>query len=118
MSHLVIHTPVDGTTQYRQFGDLASALQFIEAERNAGTDDASLFELREIPLEVTSYIKVEVAGSAAASVEATPEVETPVPPPAEPFVSAVAPIGQFGRPAPAEPTTVPFPEGRRGLFGR
>lgn len=94
MSHLVIHTPVDGTTQYRQFGDLASALQFIEAERNAGTDDASLFELREIPLEVTSYIKVEVAGS------------------------AVAPIGQFGRPAPAEPTTVPFPEGRRGLFGR
>ena len=30
MSHLVIHTPVDGTTQYRQFDDLASALQFIE----------------------------------------------------------------------------------------
>jgi hypothetical protein len=118
MSHLVIHTPVDGTTQYRQFGDLATALQFIEVERNAGTDDASLFELREIPLEVTSYIKVEVAGSAVASVEATPEVETPVPPTAEPFVSAVAPIGQFGRPAPAEPTTVPFPEGRRGLFGR
>ena len=94
MSHLVIHTPVDGTTQYRQFDDLASALQFIEAERNAGTDDASLFELREIPLEVTSYIKVEVAGS------------------------AVSPIGQFGRPEPAESTTVPFPEGRRGLFGR
>ena len=94
MSHLVIHTPVDGTTQYRQFGDLVSALQFIEAERNAGTDDASLFELREIPLEVTSYIKVEVAGS------------------------AVAPIGQFDRPEPAGPTTVPFPEGRRGLFGR
>ena len=94
MSHLVIHTPVDGTTQYRQFGDLASALQFIEAERNAGTDDASLFELREIPLEVTSYIKVEFAGS------------------------SVSPIGQFGRPEPAESTTVPFPEGRRGLFGR
>ena len=94
MSHLVIHTPVDGTTQYRQFGDLVSALQFIEAERNAGTDDASLFELREIPLEVTSYIKVEVAGS------------------------AVAPIGQFDRPEAAGPTTVPFPEGRRGLFGR
>ena len=44
MSHMVIHTPADGTTQYRQFDDLGSAVQFVEEQRNAGVENASLFE--------------------------------------------------------------------------
>lgn len=79
MSHMVIHTPADGTAQYRQFEDLGSAVQFVEEQRNAGVENASLFELREIPLAVKTYVKVEVA-DAASTTETTPAVvETPAP---------------------------------------
>ena len=92
MSHMVIHTPADGTTQYRQFDDLASAVQFVEEQRNAGVDDAKLFEMREIALEVKSYFKVEVADAAApAPVVAMPVAETPAPP---------APVAEASEPEP------------------
>ena len=96
MSHMVIHTPADGATQYRQFDDLGSAVQFVEEQRNAGVDDAALFEMREIPLEVESYFKVEVAEAAAPA----PVVEAPV---------AAAPVVE-APPAPAlvEPEAAPI----------
>ena len=78
MSHIVIHEDSAGSTQYRQFDDLGSAVQFIEEQRNDGVDSARLFELNEIHLAVKSYFKVEVAESAAAA-PAAPVVETPSP---------------------------------------
>lgn len=92
MSHMVIHTPADGAIQYRQFDDLGSAVQFVEEQRNAGVDDAVLFEMREIPLAVKSYFKVEVAEMTA------PPAETP---------AAVAPVAE---PIPAPPVVEPEPE--------
>ncbi len=96
MSHMVIHTPADGTTQYRQFDDLASAVQFIEEQRNAGVDDASLFEMREIALEVKSYFKVEVADApATAPVSPLPTVESVAPP-----APQIAEMAEMPEPAP------------------
>lgn len=77
MSHMVIHTPADGTTQYRQFDDLGSAVQFVEEQRNAGVEDAALFEMREIPLAVKSYFKVEVAETSTMGMDM--EMDTPAP---------------------------------------
>ncbi|MEM9466761.1 MAG: hypothetical protein AAGA90_15415 [Actinomycetota bacterium] len=109
MSHMVIHTPADGTTQYRQFDDLGSAVQFVEEQRNAGVEDAVLFELREIPLAVKSYFKVEIAETGAAETAAeAPAAEAPamampaaeapaapapslVEPDAEPIAASIAP---------------------------
>ena len=64
MSHLVTFTASDGTIEYRPFDDLGSAVQFVEAQCNAGSDDAALFELRGVPLAVRSYVRVEVADNA------------------------------------------------------
>ena len=75
MSHMVIHTPADGTTQYRQFDDLGSAVQFVEEQRNAGVEDAALFEMREIPLAVKSYFKVEVAETSTMGMDMEMELD-------------------------------------------
>ncbi len=147
MSHMVIHTTADGMTQYRQFDDLGSAVQFVEEQRNAGIEGASLFEMREIPLAVKSYFKVEVAeGTVTDSrpTETTSEaapVDAPAPIAAETseptsiaaiddisYVEAAmaSPIDAFAAEASslndmtlADPIETPAPaEGRRGLFGR
>ncbi|MEM9201380.1 MAG: hypothetical protein AAGC53_06960 [Actinomycetota bacterium] len=92
MSHLVTHTLIDGTTQYRNFDDLGSAIAFVEEQRNAGVDDARLFELREIALEVKSYFKVEVADAAPAPVVPLPTVETPNPQPVAAAPEVIEPV--------------------------
>jgi hypothetical protein len=99
---MVIHTPADGTTQYSQFDDLGSAVQFIEEQRNAGVDDTALFEMREIPLAVKSYFKVEVADAAPEA----PAAPTPVP---EAAVAAPAPAPAVVEPAVVEPELAPAP---------
>ncbi|MEM8706320.1 MAG: hypothetical protein AAGE98_07680 [Actinomycetota bacterium] len=79
MTHIVIHEDSAGTTQYRQFDDLGSAVQFIEELRNAGVESARLFEMNEIHLAVKSYFKVEVAEATEAAAPAAPAVPAPAP---------------------------------------
>ena len=94
MSHIVIHEDSAGSTQYRQFDDLGSAVQFIEEQRNDGVDSARLFELNEIHLAVKSYFKVEIADAAAeAPAAAAPVVEPPAPVVDAPVIETpVAPV--------------------------
>ena len=98
MSHMVIHTPADGTTQYRQFDDLGSAVRFIEEQRNAGVEDAALFEMREIPLAVKSYFKVEVAKTSLMDMDMDMDMGLDTPTPAAAVAEAPA--------APAAPPLV------------
>lgn len=99
MSHIVIHEDSAGSTQYRQFDDLGSAVHFIEEQRNNGVDSARLFELNEVHLAVKSYFKVEIADAAtdepvaAEPVAAAPVVETPAPVVEAPVIETpVAPV--------------------------
>ncbi len=119
MSHMVKHTTADGT-QYQQFDDLGAAVKFVEDQRNAGVEDTVLYELREIPLEVKSYFKVEIA-EAAETTEAAPETPAPAaapvaeaapeaPAPEAPAVETVAPAEVVEPPAPTPMDDVSYVE--------
>jgi len=75
MVHMVIHPSMNGSVEYHPFEDLESAVAYVEAQRNAGVDEARLYELHEIPLTVRSYFKVEVGATEVAEPPAT-EVQT------------------------------------------
>ena len=62
MSHIVIYDDVDEVAKFRQFDDLGNAVAYLEEHRNvAAVSNAKLFELNEVPFEVKSYVKIEIA---------------------------------------------------------
>lgn len=127
MVHMVIHPAGDGTVEYHPFEDLDSAVSYVERQRNAGVDEARLYELHEIPLTVRSYFKVEVGAPEAAdsSVDATAQAEAQVVEAAEQIVEGVSSdtSSAFEVPETREVTNGSVTssngdEPRRGLFGR
>ena len=72
MPHMVIFRSSEGKPGYHQAETLDDAVRFVERLRNQeGVTDCRIFRMQEVPLEVKTYYKVEVAPSA----DAAPVVE-------------------------------------------
>ncbi|MBV8161044.1 MAG: hypothetical protein JO265_08990 [Acidimicrobiia bacterium] len=88
-AHMVIFRRPDGKPAYHQAEGVEDALRFVEMLRNQEkVTDARIFRMEEVPIEVRTYYKVEVAGEQAhpngaphapATPNGAPEV-APVPP--------------------------------------
>lgn len=77
--HMVVFTTAEGRPGYYQTETLEDAVKFIERLRNTEqVDDAKLYRMSEVPLQVKTYVKVEVAGSETPPV-ALVEAEEPAP---------------------------------------
>jgi hypothetical protein len=62
MPHMVIFRSAEGKPGYHQAETLDDAVRFVERLRNQeGVDDTRVFRMQEVPLEVKTYYKVEVA---------------------------------------------------------
>jgi hypothetical protein len=60
--HMVVFTSAEGRPSYYQTETLDDAIKFVERVRNTeGVEDAKLFRMAEIPLQVKTYVKVELA---------------------------------------------------------
>lgn len=140
MSHMVIYRSVEGQPVFHQVENLEDAARHVETLRNAGQgDDARIFAMKEVKIEVKTYYRVEVASDEAPpapapakaavaadrSADAAAPAPAPAPAPATPPVAAAAPAPP---PAPSGPAAVkPEPAvaagaaangGRFGLFGK
>lgn len=93
MSHMVIYRSVEGQPVFHQVENLEDAARHVETLRNAGQgDDARIFAMKEVKIEVKTYYRVEVA------------TEEPAPaPPAKPAVAADRSAEAAAAPAPAPP---------------
>ncbi|HEX2849375.1 MAG TPA: hypothetical protein VHN98_02430 [Acidimicrobiales bacterium] len=141
MSHLVTYSGPDGQRLHHQVEGLEDAVRHVEQLRNAGQgNDARIFRMVEVPIEVKTYYRVEIAtpaddekpaAKAAAPAEAAPSA-SPAPPAsgavAEPAavagptpapVAGVAPASSPVTPAPVKGEPVSANNGGRfGLFGK
>ena len=96
MPHMVIFRSAEGKPGYHQTESLDEAIRFVEHLRNKeNVPDARVFQLKEVMLEVKTYVKVEVAG-AEAPAEAAPAAAAQPEPAPVPAAAAAAPA-----PAPA-----------------
>jgi hypothetical protein len=60
--HLVVFKTAEGKSAYYQAESLDDALKFVERVRNnEGVSEAHLYRMTEIPLEIRTYYKVEIA---------------------------------------------------------
>ncbi|MBW3614067.1 MAG: hypothetical protein KY439_02005 [Actinobacteria bacterium] len=99
MSHIVIYRSNDGQAVYHQTEGLEEAARHVEWLRNSGQGkDARIFRMQEVPIEVKTYYRVEVAVT-----EEAPAAAAPAPAPAAP-----APAPAANRPS-AAPTPTPAP---------
>src|SRR5207245_1085331 len=74
MAHMVIFRRPDGKPGYHQADGVDDAIRFVEMLRNQEkVTDARIFRMEEVPIEIRTYYKVEVAGE-------EPEPLAPVPP--------------------------------------
>jgi hypothetical protein len=136
MSHMVIYRSVEGQPVFHQVENLEDAARHVETLRNGGQgDDARIFAMKEVKIEVKTYYRVEVASDDAPAAPAKPVVAadtsataTAPPAPAAPPASA-PPVAANNAPAaaPTAPAAVkPEPAtagaaangGRFGLFGK
>jgi hypothetical protein len=106
MQHMVIFRGSDGKPGYQQLDDLDAAIKCVERLSNVDqASDAKVFEMHEVPIEIKTYYRVEVAprvpATPAASV-APPQVDE----------EAVPTTGEMTGPTPVSAA------GRFGLFGR
>ncbi len=114
MSFMVNFRSAEGKLGYHPTESLEEAIRFVEHLRNQEhVVDARVWRLQEVPLEVKTYYKVEVATAEPAPTKAAPapvpaakaedepakgDVLTTAGAPAEPGASGVGPNGaRFGR---------------------
>ena len=132
MSHMVIYRSLDGQQVFHQVENLEDAARHVETLRNAGQgDDARIFAMKEVKIEVKTYYRVEVATDEAPAAPSKPiaadtsaaAAAAPVPP----VAAAAAPAAAAAAPAaPATAAVKPEPAGagaaanggRFGLFGK
>jgi hypothetical protein len=74
---MVVFTSAEGRPSYYQTETLEDAIKFVERVRNTeGVEDARLYRMAEIPLQVKTYVKVELAtgsdGETALAADARP----------------------------------------------
>lgn len=66
--HMVMFTSSEGKSATHTTESLEEAVRFVEHIRNnEAVDDARLFRMTEIPLEVKAYYKVEIGNGGADS---------------------------------------------------
>ena len=66
MAHMVIFRRPDGKPGYHQADSVEDAVRFVEMLRNQEkVTDARIFRMEEVPIEVRTYYRVEVAGEHA-----------------------------------------------------
>jgi hypothetical protein len=137
MSHMVIYRSVEGQPVFHQVENLEDAARHVETLRNAGQgDDARIFAMKEVKIEVKTYYRVEVASDDAPAAPAKPAVAadtsaTAASAPAAPSGPAASAPPVAANNAPAAAATAPAavkPEpavagaaangGRFGLFGK
>src|SRR5438270_13555546 len=90
MAHMVIFRRPDGKPGYHQADGVDDAVRFVEMLRNQEkVTDARIFRMEEVPIEVRTYFRVEVAGEQAPqSPQATQAPQAP-----QPDASDAAPDG-------------------------
>jgi hypothetical protein len=103
VDHLVVFRTVEGKSGYHQVEALDEAVRFVEHLRNhEGVEEARVYRLAEVALEVKPYFKVQVADQAAAPAPAPGGVATPAgaaaaPAPQPAAVGGERGLGLFGR---------------------
>ena len=123
MSHMVIYRSVEGQPVFHQVENLEDAARHVETLRNAGQgDDARIFAMKEVKIEVKTYYRVEVAGDEAPPAPSKPVVAADTSnvaaapaAPAEPPVASATPAAVKPEPAAAGAAAN---GGRFGLFGK
>src|SRR5260370_35187392 len=92
MAHMVIFRRPDGKPGYHQADGVDDAIRFVEMLRNQEkVTDARIFRMEEVPLEIRTYYKVEVAVAEEPEVPEVHEApDEPVPEPLAPVPPAVA----------------------------
>lgn len=136
MSHMVIYRSVEGQPVFHQVENLEDAARHVETLRNGGQgDDARIFAMKEVKIEVKTYYRVEVASDEAAPAapakpvvsadrsESVASAPPPAPAPATPPVAAAtAPAAAPSAPAAVKPEPAAAGAaangGRFGLFGK
>ncbi len=100
--HMVIYRSVEGQSVFHQVESLEDAARHVETLRNAGQgNDARIFAMNEVKIEVKTYYRVEVAA-------AEEPAKTPAPPAPAPAAAAPAPVAAAA-PTPAAPAAPPSP---------
>ena len=118
---MVIFRRPDGKPGYHQADGVDDAIRFVEMLRNQEkVTDARIFRMEEVPIEIRTYYKVEVASEVATAVtgeEPEPEPQSQ-PLPVPPIVANALP--ETPPPdAPLDPMPVEVGAGKgRGRFGR
>ncbi len=75
--HVVTFTNAEGKAGTHQTESLEEAIKFIEHIRNSeSVNDAKLYNMVEIPIEVKAYYKVEIGGPGEQQAPATPAANT------------------------------------------
>src|SRR2546423_806783 len=102
MAHMVIFRRPDGKPGYHQADGVDDAVRFVEMLRNQEkVTDARIFRMEEVPIEVRTYYKVEVA-EAAEEPEAPPMAPVAPAAPVPPVVAnALTDTAGGGRVSPA-----------------
>ena len=110
---MVIFRRPDGKPGYHQADSVEDAVRFVEMLRNQEkVTDARIFRMEEVPIEVRTYFRVEVAGEQAAQSPQSPQ--SPQAP--EPDAPNTAPDGPTTDVLDPMPVEVGAGKGRR--FGR
>ncbi|HEV3353771.1 MAG TPA: hypothetical protein VG076_12665 [Acidimicrobiales bacterium] len=113
MAHMVIFRRPDGKPGYHQADSVEDALRFVEMLRNQEkVTDARIFRMEEVPIEIRTYYKVEVAGEQNEAPVATP----PAPVPAVVANALADPPSSSD--IPLDPMPVEVAAGRARRFGR
>src|SRR5438309_7223858 len=103
MAHMVIFRRPDGKPGYHQADSVDDALRFVEMLRNQEkVTDARIYRMEEVPIEIRTYYKVEVAGES----ETPAPVVTSVPAPVPPTVANALPDPPSGDDMPLDPMPV------------
>src|SRR5436190_4084306 len=119
MAHMVIFRRPDGKPGYHQADSVDDALRFVEMLRNQEkVTDARIFRMEEVPIEIRTYYKVEVAGEQDTVQETQQQTQqqtqplSPVPPVVANALPDAAPSDE-----PLDPMPVEVAAGRARRFG-
>src|SRR4051812_3127777 len=90
---MVIFRRPEGKPGYHQAENVEDAIRFVEMLRNQeNVTDTRIFRMEEVPIEIRTVYKVEVAANSAdGGAPPTPAPATPAPAPAPPAAAPAAP---------------------------
>ena len=127
---MVIFRRPEGKAGYHQADGVEDAVRFVERLRNQeNVTDAHIFRMEEVPIEVRTYYRVEVAtgapDAAPAAAAPAPAPPAPVPAPVPASVAAALPVepsngdaAELGPQDVLDPAPVEVTAARGRRFGR